>query len=71
MAINTDLAPGCYFYELVLGGLREPDLPLAQALLALKRLPGYLLWALLGLAILVPAGFSGPARGLSASIRWR
>src|SRR5208337_453502 len=55
VAINTDLAPGCYFYELVLGGLREPDLPLAQALLALKRLPGYLLWTLLGLAILVPA----------------
>ena len=55
VAINTDLTPGCYFYELVLGGLREQELPLAQALLALKRLPGYLPWVLLGLAILVPA----------------
>lgn len=52
VAINTDLTPGCYFYELVQAGL-EQDLPLARLLLALKRLPAYLPWALLGLAILL------------------
>ena len=49
---NTDLTPGCYFYDLALEGIQE-DLPLGPMLLALKKLPTYLPWTLLGLATLV------------------
>ncbi|MCX5893531.1 MAG: hypothetical protein NTW80_11285, partial [Deltaproteobacteria bacterium] len=54
LEINTDLNPGCYFYDLALGGIQE-DLPLGRVLLALKQLPAYLPWALLGLATLILA----------------
>ncbi len=53
-AVNTDLAPGCYFYDLALGGIQE-ELPVGRLLLALKHLPACLLWALLGLATLILA----------------
>lgn len=49
--INTDLTPGCYFYDLALGGIQE-GVPIGPLLLALKGLPAYLPWALLGLATL-------------------
>jgi spermidine synthase len=46
--LNTDLNPRCYFYDLMFSGAQE-GLPLKGALLFLKRLPGWLLWAGLGL----------------------
>ncbi len=50
--INTDLTPGCYFYELGLGSIQE-NLPLGQVLQALKQLPAYLPWAAVGLITLI------------------
>ena len=44
--INTDLSPGCYFYDLTLSAIQE-GLPANQALLFLKRLPAYVPWAVL------------------------
>ncbi|HEX9883767.1 MAG TPA: hypothetical protein VGA79_07365, partial [Desulfobaccales bacterium] len=44
--INTDLSPGCYFYDLTLSAIQE-GLPANQALLFLKRLPAYVPWAAL------------------------
>jgi spermidine synthase len=52
--LNTDLTPGCYFYDLALAGIQE-GLPIGRVLLALKHLPVYLLWAALGLATLILA----------------
>ncbi len=54
LEINTDLTPGCYFYDLALEGTQE-DLPLGRVLLALKQLPALLPWALLGLTTLILA----------------
>jgi len=42
--INTDLSPGCYFYDLTLSAIQE-GLPANQALLFLKQLPAYVPWA--------------------------
>jgi spermidine synthase len=50
--INTDLTPGCYFYDLSLGSMQE-GLPIGQVLLTLKRLPDFLPWALLGAVTLL------------------
>ncbi|MFH1597303.1 MAG: hypothetical protein ABIG94_13245 [Pseudomonadota bacterium] len=44
--INTDLSPGCYFYDLTLSAIQE-GLPANQALLFLKRLPAYVPWVAL------------------------
>lgn len=52
--INTDLTPGCYFYDLALGSMQE-GLPLGRGLLALKRLPAFLPWTLLGVVALLLA----------------
>ncbi|MFI5355046.1 MAG: hypothetical protein ACHQX0_05500 [Desulfobaccales bacterium] len=54
LEINTDLTPGCYFYDLALEGA-QADLPLGRVLLALKQLPAFLPWALLGLTTLILA----------------
>lgn len=52
--INTDLSPGCYFYDLALAGLQE-DLPLGRLLMAARQLPAYLPWAWLAAATLILA----------------
>jgi spermidine synthase len=44
--INTDLSPGCYFYDLTLSAIQE-GLPANQGLLFLKGLPAYVPWAAL------------------------
>ncbi|MCL4501451.1 MAG: hypothetical protein M1438_06280 [Deltaproteobacteria bacterium] len=54
LEINTDLSPGCYFYDLALGGIQE-GLPIGRVLMALKQLPPFLPWALLGLVTLIMA----------------
>jgi len=50
--INTDLSPGCYFYDLTLSAIQE-GLPANQGLLFLKRLPAYVPWAALGSGFLL------------------
>ena len=51
--INTDLHPGCYFYDLMLSAVQE-GLPANRVLLFLKRLPPYLPWLALAAGLLLP-----------------
>ncbi len=60
---NTDLRPGCYFYDLALGGIQE-GLPIGQVLISLKHLPAYLFWALLGVVTLLLTGLMRNRPGL-------
>jgi spermidine synthase len=46
--LNLDLNPRCYFYDLLFSGVQE-GLPLKEALLALKGLPGFIPWTALAL----------------------
>lgn len=48
--LNTDLAPGCYFYDLLLSSVQE-GLALKEVLLRLRGLPTYVPWAALGLGL--------------------
>jgi spermidine synthase len=48
-AVNTDLTPGCYFFELVLSTVQE-GLGVKEALLAMQKLPPAVPWAALALA---------------------
>jgi spermidine synthase len=50
--VNTDLAPRCYFFDLVLSGVQE-GLPLKEALLSLQGLPRSLPWGALALGTLL------------------
>ncbi len=50
---NTDLKPGCYFYEMVLSAVQE-GLPVNRALLFLKGWPPSLAWGALAAALLLP-----------------
>jgi spermidine synthase len=53
-AVNTDLNPRCYFFDLVLSTVQE-GLGVKEALLALQKLPPAVPWAALALA----AGLTG------------
>jgi spermidine synthase len=48
-AVNTDLNPQCYFYDLVLTSVQE-GVGVKEVLLALQKLPPAVPWATLGLA---------------------
>ena len=48
-SVNTDLNPGCYFFDLALSTVQE-GLGLKEALLAMQKLPPAIPWAALGLA---------------------
>lgn len=48
--LNTDLSPGCYFYDLALSAAQE-GLGGPRLLLWLKGLPGYAPWIALGLGL--------------------
>jgi spermidine synthase len=55
-AVNTDLNPRCYFFDLVLSTVQE-GLGVRDALLALQKLPPVVPWAALALAaVLMGAG---------------
>ncbi len=51
--VNTDLKPGCYFYDLVLSAVQE-GLPANRVLLSLKGLPPYIIWSALAAGFLLP-----------------
>jgi spermidine synthase len=51
--INTDLSPGCYFYDLMLSAVQE-GLPANRVLLFLKRLPPSVPWLALLAGLLLP-----------------
>jgi spermidine synthase len=51
-AVNTDLKPRCYFFDLVLATVQE-GLGLKEALLAVGKLPAAVPWAALALATLL------------------
>ena len=54
-AVNTDLNPRCYFFDLVLSTVQE-GLGVKEALLALQKLPPAVPWAALALATVLAGG---------------
>jgi spermidine synthase len=54
-AINTDLSPGCFFFDLILTASQE-GLGIKELLLALQKLPPAVPWAALALGTLAAGG---------------
>ena len=54
-AVNTDLNPRCYFFDLVLSTVQE-GLGVKEALLAVQKLPPAVPWAALALATVLAGG---------------